>query len=165
VAAATGAGNGDEVGNTVRRRTLAAQGQATVEFAIVLPIVLLMVVGIIEFGKAFNYWLSINHIADETARWAAVDKLPPANTMPTVENFQSYARDQAQNQELRDKIDDNPALVCYEPSGGGGPGIGDAATVRVRVPYELPLGIDVWLAGSSTVRFEQIPFDSWPTCT
>ena len=44
------------------------RGQATVEFAIVLPLVLLILVGLIEFGKAFNYWLSLNHLANEGAR-------------------------------------------------------------------------------------------------
>ena len=59
-----------------RERTAGERGQATVEFAIVLPLVLLLIVGMIEFGKAFNYWLSLNHLANETARWAAVDTSP-----------------------------------------------------------------------------------------
>jgi Flp pilus assembly protein TadG len=53
------------------------EGQATVEFAIVIPLLLLLVVGIFEFGKAFNYWIDLNHLANEGARWAAVDKVPP----------------------------------------------------------------------------------------
>ena len=52
------------------------RGQATVEFAIVIPLLLLLVVGLFQFGKVFNYWISLNHLANEGARWAAVDKVP-----------------------------------------------------------------------------------------
>ena len=64
-------------------------GQATVEFAIVIPLLLLLVFGIVQFGKAFNNWIDLNHLANESARWAAVNKIPPhdgqpGNASPTV---------------------------------------------------------------------------------
>ena len=31
-------------------------GQALVEFALVLPLLLLLVLGMVDFGKAYNYW-------------------------------------------------------------------------------------------------------------
>ena len=60
------------------------EGQATVEFAIVIPLLLLLIVGIIEFGKAFNYWIDLNHLANEGARWAAVEKVPPTRLTSTA---------------------------------------------------------------------------------
>ena len=54
----------------------AGSGQALVEFALVLPLLLLVVIGIFEFGKAINYWIDQNQIASEGARWVAVNKVP-----------------------------------------------------------------------------------------
>jgi Flp pilus assembly protein TadG len=143
---------------------------------------LLLIVGLIQFGKGFNYWLSLNHIANETARWAAVDKLPPDVTTPDIGDFKAYARDQAQNQELQERIvaDTTPAdpndlenvTVCYKPATAGAPPqIGDAATVQVRVPYEFPVvssftGLHITLSGTSTVRLEQVPTGAgWVDCS
>lgn len=47
-------------------------GAATVEFALIVPILILLVFGIIQFGIAFNNQLAITHAAREGARLAAV---------------------------------------------------------------------------------------------
>ena len=52
-------------------------GQAMVEFALVLFPLLLLVAGIIQFGIALNYWLDMQRIANQGARWAAVNNWPP----------------------------------------------------------------------------------------
>ena len=44
------------------------QGAAAVEFAFVLPILLLLVFGIIEFGLVFNRYISVTHAAREGVR-------------------------------------------------------------------------------------------------
>ena len=48
------------------------KGQALVEFTLVLPILLLLLFGIVEFGRVYNGSLTVNHVARETARAAAV---------------------------------------------------------------------------------------------
>lgn len=48
------------------------KGQALVEFAIILPIVLLLVMGILEFGLIMNSYLSIEHASREGARAGSV---------------------------------------------------------------------------------------------
>lgn len=48
------------------------RGQALVEFAIVLPVLLLIVTGIIEFGLILNSYLSIQHATREGARSGSV---------------------------------------------------------------------------------------------
>ena len=48
-------------------------GQATVEFALILFPLLLLVAGIIWFGIGLNYWLDMQRIANQGARWAAVE--------------------------------------------------------------------------------------------
>ena len=44
-----------------------------VEFALILFPLLIIVAGIIQFGIALNYWLDMQRIANQGARWAAVN--------------------------------------------------------------------------------------------
>ena len=44
------------------------RGAAAVEFALVVPVLLLLLLGIIEFGRAYNTQISLTHAARETAR-------------------------------------------------------------------------------------------------
>jgi Flp pilus assembly protein TadG len=58
--------------STRGRRTNIERGQAAVEFALVLPFLLVMLVGIIEFGRAWNEHQVITEAARAAARKAAV---------------------------------------------------------------------------------------------
>ena len=49
------------------------RGAVAVEFALVLPILLMILVGIMEFGKAYNTQISLTHTARETARSMVVN--------------------------------------------------------------------------------------------
>ena len=53
-------------------------GVAMAEFALILPVFLMIVVGLLGFGRVFFYWIQANHVASETARWAIVDRNPYA---------------------------------------------------------------------------------------
>ena len=46
------------------------------EFALIVPVFLLIVAGMLGFGRALFYWIDANHLANETARWAVVDRNP-----------------------------------------------------------------------------------------
>ena len=59
------------------RRKDHESGQAMVEFALILIPLLILVVGIIQFGIGLNYWLDMKRIANQGARWAAVNNWPP----------------------------------------------------------------------------------------
>lgn len=50
------------------------EGASSVEFAILLPILVMLLVGIIQFGMAYSNYVSITHAAREGARLAAVNK-------------------------------------------------------------------------------------------
>ena len=45
------------------------------QFALIVPVFLLIVVGLLVFGRLFFYWIETNHPANETARWAVVDPI------------------------------------------------------------------------------------------
>lgn len=45
-----------------------------VEFALVAPVLILLVMGIMEFGRLFQVWLVVTHAAREGGRSAAVGK-------------------------------------------------------------------------------------------
>jgi Flp pilus assembly protein TadG len=48
------------------------RGAAAVEFALILPLVLLLVFGIIDFGRVLNLQITLTSAAREGARWAAL---------------------------------------------------------------------------------------------
>src|SRR2546423_11636397 len=63
------------------RRPWAAdeRGVALIEFALVLPMVLLLLLGMIDVGKAVNYWNDETHLANEASRAIAVNNSPDPN--------------------------------------------------------------------------------------
>jgi len=48
------------------------KGQALVELAIMLPLILIILMGIFEFGRVFNAYLIVSHASREGARSAVV---------------------------------------------------------------------------------------------
>jgi hypothetical protein len=58
------------------------RGQALVETAIAVPLLLLLVLGIVDFGKAYNYQNDITHLANEAARYATVNACIDAGCTP-----------------------------------------------------------------------------------
>jgi Flp pilus assembly protein TadG len=55
-----------------RRSSDAKTGQALVEFAIVLPIALLILAGILQFGLIFSSAIGLNNAVREAARYGSV---------------------------------------------------------------------------------------------
>ena len=53
-----------------------SRGQSLVEFAIVLPVILLIVLGIIDFGRAYNYKNDETSLANQALRYAEVNDCP-----------------------------------------------------------------------------------------
>ncbi|MHC1760184.1 MAG: TadE family protein [Negativicutes bacterium] len=49
------------------------RGQAIVEFALILPILIVLVMGILEFGLFFHSYVNISFASKEAARLAALD--------------------------------------------------------------------------------------------
>lgn len=70
------------------------QGQSLVEFALVLPLLVILLVGILEFGWLYNGQITLTSAAREGARVAAVQdvQLTAANTYDSALNAQTEAR-------------------------------------------------------------------------
>jgi len=140
----------------------------------VIPILLLLIVGIFEFGKAFNYWIDLNHLANEGARWAAVDKVPPydgnpGNPAPTCDAIKQYLLSQMNTGDLKAKVTAANISITVPSPSGPTPQVGDAVTVSITAPgyriASLGEGINlgtVNLGSKSTMRLEQVP--SWYPC-
>jgi Flp pilus assembly protein TadG len=58
----------------MRRRLRDERGQATVEFALILPVLLLLVLGILEFGRAWNLaQIATDAVRESTRRCVLAD--------------------------------------------------------------------------------------------
>ena len=140
------------------------RGQAMVEFAIIAPVFFLLVAGIIQFGIGLNWWLDMQRIANQGARWAVVDAFPgcPRNTTPTCGSTPSKS---LQTYLAREEISGslNPCVeISFPDPDGAGAEIGEAKTgnpVKVtlrEVKFDLIplLGFGLTLEASATMRQE-----------
>ena len=135
----------------VRRRLRNERGQAAVEFALVVPLLCVIIIAILHFGKVMNYWLDLNHVASEGARKAAV------NTFTSDAEYDTWIRSRLETGELRtggtSSIPAPAAVNLCLPEGGD---VGDPVTVQVSAGYSLPfIGATITLRGSATMRLEQ----------
>lgn len=133
------------------------------EFALVLPVLLLIIVGLLQFGRAFYYWITTNHVANEAARWAAVDRSPQTVGAPQNQQLQRYVCSQASTRELQEGL---KVVVEFSKNGGAfttnssGLAIGDS--VRVRVIRQFNIGFwdmlpgQLNIRGSATLRVERL---------
>jgi len=61
----------------MRTKKRRSRGQGLVEFALILPILLLIVLGLIEFGRAFFIYTVVSNAAREGARYGIVHPRDP----------------------------------------------------------------------------------------
>ena len=139
------------------------RGQATVEFALILFPLLLLVVGIIQFGIGLNYWLDMQRIANQGARWATVDCGQKAST-PLIPNPCSPSLAQTlRNQALTQGLQDSVCVAVSFPAktmSYTGKNAGDPVKVRLTSTFNLVpiLGVrHLKLGADATMRLEQIP--------
>jgi Flp pilus assembly protein TadG len=64
-----------------RRAADPEMGASAVEFALLFPLFIMLCVGMISFGFAFEKWISVTQAARETSRFAAT--YPPTTPMTT----------------------------------------------------------------------------------
>ena len=152
------------------------RGQATVEFALILLPLLAIVSGIIYFGIGLNYWLDMNRVANQGARWATVDNWPavcPRDPSPpssyscmnsntstpcaTVLASDSHARLQ---DVLRCSARNNPDVtLCYPGVAPASATVGTPVQVKLTAPYKFFFvdSLRITLTAKATMRLEQVP--------
>ncbi|MBL7061083.1 MAG: pilus assembly protein [Actinobacteria bacterium] len=114
------------------------KGASAVEFALILPLLVMMVFGIFQFGIAYNNWIALTHAAREGARLAAVDQYE-----------ESRVRESAPSVQIE-------SITVTGQEGN----IGDPVTVTVTgfvLNLEIPFAGSwpIQLSSTATLRLEQ----------
>jgi len=140
------------------------RGQTLVELALALPVLLLLVLGVVDFGRALGYKNDMTHLANSAARYAAVNKAPTGYSGQTAirDGVRAGAPD---NLRLGTGPIPSPVQIIFSfPGGPAAHCVGDAVKVTVTAHYNwlgflkshagLPtLGTD--MTSSSTMRIEK----------
>jgi hypothetical protein len=104
-------------------RLKSQRGQALVEFALILPVLLLLVIGVFDFGNAENRKNNVNFLANTAARYAEVNQCKSCSGSETI------------NTHVANSADFTPVptiTMCY-PSGTHA--VGDQLKVTVSSPF------------------------------
>jgi hypothetical protein len=142
-----------------RHRQDPESGQATTEFALILFPLVLLVGGIIYWGIALNYWLDMNRLTNQGARWAVVNAYPGCTkTQPNTLScggtisLQRYIACQPLPTALKPTVD-----ISF-PAGTADRG--DPVQVTLSTPFKfIPIvGFkNILLKAKATMRLEQTP--------
>ena len=93
-----------------------SRGTALAELALVLPLLLLLIMGTLDFGKAFNEWIDETHLANEGARLAAVGYL--ADGCTSVANPNTCIAQQIQGDAGIPELKNGRTLTPYAAAQG-----------------------------------------------
>ena len=160
----------NRISTALSQRLRQEDGVALVEFALVLPLLLVLLLGMVDMGKAYNYWIDETHLSHSGARWAAVNKNPGPG-----ETLQASIRERAETDELKNggsgSVPD-PIQVCISfPNTTSN--VGDPVQVTVSADYnflsfltsEIEDLTSKTITGSSTMRLEAVPTNFSAGCT
>jgi TadE-like protein len=163
------------------------RGATLVEMAILLPLLLILLLGIIDFGMLFNQWLSVRNGTREGLRQAIVDPAPPAPggatwscpivspTPPAVgtdaHSLVCFTKSRiALNEDsVRVKVHfeppfrgGQPVKICVQYLANSPTGIAPALLSRKILSAQITSLIEMDKL-SFTTPFEETPFTAWPT--
>ena len=136
----------------VFRRLSDSRGVHLVEAAIITPLLLLLTLGIVEFGSAFWVWLSLENGASQSMRFAV-----------TGNQMGETSREESVKTTMRQAtpgltIDDAAFTFSHLPAGGstwaggiGGPG--DIGKVTVNYTWELMTPLIQLFFDQGTITF------------
>src|SRR5881628_3524726 len=87
------------------------EGQNLVEFALLLPVLLYILMGIIQFGLIFAVYVTINNSVREAARWGSIYIYDISTGMTPTNN------DTARNNGIVDRIYQSRGILSMAPRG------------------------------------------------
>lgn len=122
----------------VRRSACSDSGQATVEFALVLPLVIFLILAVLQTALVVRDYVATVHAAREAARAASVERDPSAAT-------------RAARRVLRDAS----VSVGSRPAVGGPVSVTVHYTSRTRLPMVGELFPDPDLSATASMRVER----------
>jgi Flp pilus assembly protein TadG len=139
------------------------RGQALVEFAVVLPVLMLIIVGILTFGRYENYSNQETNLAEEAVRWASVNSNPSTSS----QTLQTYVQQQTSGELLNGSSDvTTPVRVyIYYPTGSSntvGDSVRACVTATVKLLPMLGSVTSATIAQVATMRVEQLA-TNWST--
>jgi Flp pilus assembly protein TadG len=164
-----------------RRGRRDERGQALVEFAIIAPLFLMLVIGVIQFAVALNFWFDMQRLANQGARAATVNcGANAASPSPNGNLCRTSAGAYNLKQSLIDQIvstgnsqnassqcsSGDCVEICYVPPDpaatppAGFPTTGDAVRVTLKKRYRLQAIVNlakIDLVAKATMRLEQDP--------
>ena len=114
----------------VTRHLLSARGQTLVEFALVAPIFVILLAGIIDFAMAMDRRITVQHAIREGARYAAVTDDVGLVCDRVVEQAQGIVTSPDITISYEDKDD---------PLNGRDTDVGDSVKVTASFTYDLPI--------------------------
>ncbi|HVR33282.1 MAG TPA: TadE/TadG family type IV pilus assembly protein [Acidimicrobiia bacterium] len=139
------------------RRRRPEDGAALVEFAVLAPLLILLVLGIVEFGWLFGQFNDVRHGAREGGRFAAVANAP-------FNEDDVFARICSAMDGLDAGMESIDIVIGYVDTNGDGPGPGDTGTVQVTAIVGSLSGLGLIeaflpdeLTSSVEFRLEQTP--------
>jgi len=119
------------------------QGQTMVEFTLVLPVLVVVLLGIIQFGITFNNYVALTDAVRAGARTAAVSRLSSTPTTDTVNRVKNASGD----------LDSTKVSVAVTSTWVHG----DDVTVTATYPYSISLlGVVVASGNLSSTTTERI---------
>jgi Flp pilus assembly protein TadG len=137
-------------GSTMTRRRRRENGQTAVELALVLPIFLLLLLGIVQFGSLFRDYIALTDATRIGARQASV-----ARSLGGTDTFKTNAVI-ATTKNAGVNLDPNKMTVTVAPlkidgvtSGWEG---GGQVTVRAEYPFKISLIGMVFFTGTVKSR-------------
>jgi Flp pilus assembly protein TadG len=135
------------------------RGQALVEFALILPILLTLVLGIFDFGTAYNYQNDMSQLANEAARYASVGSCGKDSTGTALcshtNQIPAVVKADADTGALRDPSTGATITIGFPSGSNGCKGDPVKATVTQHytwIPY-LHLA-STTITASATMRLE-----------
>lgn len=111
----------------MRQRVADQRGQAVVELALAMSVLMLLALGAIQFGVLFNLKLKVEHAAREGARFASIHALAEGSDAAIRQHTAASAPD------LAPPI--APEQVSVEPTEDDGRAGNTPVRVRVEYPY------------------------------
>jgi TadE-like protein len=139
------------------------RGTAVVEFALVAPILFMLVFGIVDFARMMNYYNVMTQLAAQGARAAAVNRNPDGSAITSPSSIQQMIHDNYTGpSEVKNDASYHVCILGPIPLKSG-----DPVTVKTEFDFDFipfiriasSLTGKLHLTATTTLRAEALPVD------